>query len=79
VARHLRQVRATNLYRALVLTALAILVREGREIPARILLEFLLQLPNPIVVHSITSARYLSPILYPASWPLQPIRKAGKR
>jgi hypothetical protein len=42
VAGHLRQVSATNLYRALVLAPFSILIREGREIPARILLEFLL-------------------------------------
>jgi len=43
MTRHLREVRATDLYRALGLSAFAVFVRERREIAARAFIEFLLE------------------------------------
>jgi hypothetical protein len=57
VTGHLREVRATDLYRALGLSAFAVFVRKRSEIPARVLVEFCLELSQPIVIHSVTPVR----------------------
>jgi hypothetical protein len=62
VARHLGQVGAADLDGALGLASFPILVRQWREVAARILVEFCLKFPKPIVVHqlpllNVTAAR----------------------
>src|SRR6266403_1087881 len=51
VTGHLRELRPTDLYRALGLPPFAVLVRQRCEVPTGILLEFFLQLPQPVVIH----------------------------